>query len=232
MFVTALAVRDSPWKRNLAFLTKPMKYTLAALPLRLSPSQDFVFRLAILAAVTFLSFAAVQTARAQDATATPLEEASTPAAATDGGAAAPAAAAAGTASADQIDAVAKQLWCPLCSGVRLDACELKACSQMKEVIGEKLAQGVDVQTIKNYFVAQYGPQVLGEPPMEGFNWLAWVLPVVALIAGGIFVYSRTRKMVRTAPTAAAAQDAVAPGQGAAGDDEYAQKLDEELKHYD
>ncbi len=89
--------------------------------------------------------------------------------------------AAGTVTADQVDAVAKQLWCPLCSGVRLDACELKACSQMKEVIGEKLAQGVDVQTIKNYFVAQYGPQVLGEPPMEGFNWLAWVLPVVALI---------------------------------------------------
>jgi cytochrome c-type biogenesis protein CcmH len=180
----------------------------------------------LLAAVVFLCFAAVQTARAQDAqdaTATPQEEASTPSADAP-------AAAAGTVSADQVDAVAKQLWCPLCSGVRLDACELKACSQMKEVIGEKLAQGVDVQTIKNYFVAQYGPQVLGEPPMEGFNWLAWVLPVVALIAGGIFVYSRTRKMVRTAPTAA--QGAGAPGQGAASADEYAQKLDEELKHYD
>ncbi len=126
--------------------------------------------------------------------------------------------------------MAKQLWCPLCSGVRLDACELKACSQMKEVIGEKLAQGVDVQTIKNYFVAQYGPQVLGEPPMEGFNWLAWVLPVVAVVAGGIFVYSRTRKMVRTAPNAM--QGAPAPGQGTASADEYAQKLDEELKHYD
>ncbi|MFN8465423.1 MAG: cytochrome c-type biogenesis protein CcmH [Caldilineaceae bacterium] len=165
---------------------------------------------------------------AQDATATPQEEASTPAA--DAPAADAPVAAAGTVSADEVDAVAKQLWCPLCSGVRLDACELKACSQMKEVIGEKLAQGVDVQTIKNYFVAQYGPQVLGEPPMEGFNWLAWVLPVVAFIAGGIFVYSRTRKMVRTAPTAA--QGAGAPGQGAANADEYAQKLDEELKHYD
>ncbi len=128
--------------------------------------------------------------------------------------------------------MAKQLWCPLCSGVRLDACELKACSQMKEVIGQKLAQGVDVQTIKNYFVAQYGPQVLGEPPLEGFNWLAWVLPVVALIGGGVFVYSRTRKMVRTAPADAATQGTGAPGQSAASADEYAQKLDEELKHYD
>jgi len=219
---------DLPWKRLVAFLTKLMKYTLAALPLRPSPFKRFMFRLALLAAVAFLCFSAVQTVYAQDATATPQEEAGTSPA--DAPAADAPAAAAGTVTADQVDAVAKQLWCPLCSGVRLDACELKACSQMKEVIGEKLAQGVDVQTIKNYFVAQYGPQVLGEPPMEGFNWLAWVLPVVAVVAGGIFVYSRTRKMVRTAPNAT--QGAPAPGQGTASADEYAQKLDEELKHYD
>ncbi len=133
---------------------------------------------------------------------------------------------------DQINDVAKQLWCPLCSGVRLDACELKACSQMKEVIGQKLAQGTDVQTIKNYFVAQYGPQVLGEPPMEGFNWLAWVLPVVAIVAGGLFVYSRTRKMVRSAPAAPITQTTGAPSQSATGEDDYGHKLDEELKYYD
>lgn len=96
---------------------------------------------------------------------------------------------------------------------------------MKDVIGQKLAEGVDVQSIKNYFVAQYGPQVLGEPPMEGFNWLAWVLPVAVMIGGGVFIYTRTRKMVRSAPGAAA------PPQSGDGDD-YDRKLDEELKHYD
>ncbi len=204
----------------MAFLINPMKYISVVRPLLSPPFKRPLFWIALFAAAAWLCFAA-PAARAQDATAAPQEEPGTPAAA---------APAANAVSADQVNDVAKQLWCPLCSGVRLDACELKACSQMKEVIGEKLAQGVDVQTIKNYFVAQYGPQVLGEPPLEGFNWLAWVLPVVALIVGGIFVYSRTRKMVRTAPAAAAAQGA--PAQGAGGDDEYAQKLDEELKHYD
>jgi cytochrome c-type biogenesis protein CcmH len=207
----------------MAFLIKPMKYISVVRPLRFSPFKLPLMCIALFAAA-LLCLAAVQPLHAQDGTATPQEEASTPAAAAP-------AAPAGTASDDQIDAVAKQLWCPLCSGVRLDACELKACSQMKEVIGQKLAQGVDVQTIKNYFVAQYGPQVLGEPPMEGFNWLAWVLPVVALIVGGVFVYSRTRKMVHTATTAPAEQGSSAPG-SAAGSDEYARKLDEELKHYD
>jgi cytochrome c-type biogenesis protein CcmH len=114
----------------------------------------------------------------------------------------------------------------LCSGVRLDACELKACAQMKDVISEKLAGGEDVSSIKNYFVAQYGPQVLGEPPLEGFNWLAWILPVLAMVAGGLFVWTRVRNSTRRA------QHVGAEGPSPAAGDVYSRKLDEELKHYD
>jgi cytochrome c-type biogenesis protein CcmH len=137
-------------------------------------------------------------------------------------------AAAGAAvTANDVNDVARELWCPLCSGVRLDACELKACDQMKDVIGQKLGEGEDVTSIKNYFVAQYGPQVLGEPPMEGFNWLAWILPVVAIIAGGLFVWSRVRNSTRQAQNATGTSaPAVAAG------DPYSQKLEEELKYYD
>lgn len=125
-------------------------------------------------------------------------------------------------TANEVKDVADELWCPLCSGVRLDACELKACEQMRDVIADKLASGEPKEEIKNYFVAQYGPQVMGEPPMEGFNWLAWLLPVAALIGGGVFVWLRTRKMI-----GAHTQDG-APPPG----DEYQAQLDEELKHYD
>jgi cytochrome c-type biogenesis protein CcmH len=129
-------------------------------------------------------------------------------------------------TANDVNDVARQLWCPLCSGVRLDACELKACAQMKDVIGQKLASGEDAGSIKNYFVAQYGPQVLGEPPLEGFNWLAWILPVLALVAGGLFVGSRVRNSTRQAQQARA--ETVTPAEG----DAYSRKLEEELKHYD
>jgi cytochrome c-type biogenesis protein CcmH len=135
-------------------------------------------------------------------------------------------AAAAAVTANDVNDVARQLWCPLCSGVRLDACELKACAQMKDVISEKLASGEDVSSIKNYFVAQYGPQVLGEPPLEGFNWLAWILPVLAVVAGGLFVWTRVRNSTRRAHTARV--EAAAPAAG----DAYSRKLDEELKHYD
>lgn len=130
-------------------------------------------------------------------------------------------------SADQVNDVARGLWCPLCSGVRLDACELKACDQMKEMIAIKLAEGVGEEEIRNYFLDQYGPQVFGQPPTEGFNWLAWILPVVGLLGGGVFVWYGIRRMIRPQPVPVAA-----PPQTAAQADDYSQKLEQELSRYD
>jgi cytochrome c-type biogenesis protein CcmH len=128
-------------------------------------------------------------------------------------------------SANDVNDVARQLWCPLCSGVRLDACELKACAQMKDEIAIMLSEGQDVQLIKDTFVTRYGPQVLGEPPRSGFNWLAWALPFIVLAGGGVYLYTRARAMGRE-PNPAPAVSATAPTS------EYDRKLDAELKQYD
>jgi cytochrome c-type biogenesis protein CcmH len=153
-------------------------------------------------------------------------------------------------SADQVNNVARELWCPLCSGVRLDACELKACEQMRDVIAVKLAEGEDSESIKAYFVEQYGPQVMGEPPRQGFNWLAWLLPGVVAVAGGYFFWRTTQRMVQPAARLAD-EPGVEPlantsfsntpvtteltgeitSDQAQDEDEYTQKLDEELAKY-
>jgi len=130
-------------------------------------------------------------------------------------------------SADEVNVVARELWCPLCSGVRLDSCELTACDQMKDEIAIRLAEGQDTEAIKAYFIEQYGPQVLGEPPREGFNWLAWILPFAALIGGGAFLWTRLRGMVQPAAATTEAH-AAAPDDEP---DEYEQKLEDELRQY-
>lgn len=122
-------------------------------------------------------------------------------------------------SADDVNIVARQLWCPLCSGVRLDVCELKACAQMKDEISIMLSRGEQVQQIKDTFVARYGPQVLGEPPRSGWSWLAWALPFIVLVAGGVFLYMRARTLVQPADTTVAT---------AAPKSDYDRKLDDEL----
>lgn len=132
-------------------------------------------------------------------------------------------------TADQVNEIARSLWCPLCSGVRLDACELKACDQMKDVIAMKLSEGEDLDAIRTYFVAQYGPQVLGEPPLEGLNWLAWLLPFIVLAIGGYILWMTVKRMARPAPVAVTANR---QGESASDiPDEYEAKLAEELKRY-
>jgi len=153
-------------------------------------------------------------------------------------------------TADQISEVARELWCPLCSGVRLDTCQLQACEQMRQEIGLKLQAGETLEAIKKDFLTQYGPQVLGEPPRSGFNWLAWILPFAVLLGGAVFLVMRGRTMLLAQPKAPPVvtlgsttlidgnhpTDGNLAGKNAdkpdAKADPYARQLEEELKRYD
>lgn len=97
-------------------------------------------------------------------------------------------------SPDEVTQVSKELYCPLCPGVRLDTCDLPLCDQMREVIREKLAAGETKEQIKVYFVEQYGQVVLGVPSKRGGALLVWVLPfLVVLMAGGGVYYHLARR---------------------------------------
>lgn len=101
-----------------------------------------------------------------------------------------------TPTLDQINAVARELYCPLCNGVRLDTCDLQACIQMRQVISDKLAAGVPKEQIKQEFVAEYGPKVLGEPPRSGLDLLAWIIPIAAIVAGAAWLLITARRWTR------------------------------------
>lgn len=129
---------------------------------------------------------------------------------------------------NEINAVAKELWCPLCNGVRLDNCELQACVQMKEVIAQKLAAGEDTEQIKAYFVQQYGDVVLGAPSREGFNLVAWLFPILAAVVGVAWLAYLIVAWRRRRPAAQAAPSTADRAQ-AAGDDDYLRRVDQELR---
>jgi cytochrome c-type biogenesis protein CcmH len=135
-----------------------------------------------------------------------------------------------TPTPNEIDAVAKELWCPLCNGVRLDNCELQACIQMREVISQKLAAGESKEQIKAYFAQQYGDVVLGTPSREGFNLVVWLFPVLAVVIGLgwlaylITIWRRRRPAAQPVQPGSAAQKK--------SDDEYLQRVDEALRRLD
>ncbi len=84
---------------------------------------------------------------------------------------------------DQVNELAKDLYCPVCENVPLDVCPTRACAQWRDLIREKMELGWSEKQIKEYFAAQYGEHVLSVPPPKGFNWLIYVLPPLILLIG-------------------------------------------------
>lgn len=129
-----------------------------------------------------------------------------------------------TPSDNEVNVIARQLYCPVCENIPLDVCPTQACEQWRELIREKLAQGWDEDRIKAYFVEQYGARVLAAPPAEGLNWLAYLVPPIAILSGAYILY-RTMKSWRK-PAMESESQANVPE---VSEDEYVARLEEELR---
>lgn len=84
---------------------------------------------------------------------------------------------------NDVNDVAKGLYCPVCPNTPLDVCETKACQDWREEIRLRLSDGWTKEQITAYFVEQYGERVLAEPERSGFTSMVWILPVVAVLLG-------------------------------------------------
>lgn len=100
----------------------------------------------------------------------------------------------------QTRAVAAQLRCVVCQGVSIQDSPSTLAQEMRDVVRERLAAGESPDEVKAYFVANYGEWVLLEPEPAGFNLLVYVLPVLMLIGGAVFVFFTARRMTRGSGT--------------------------------
>lgn len=124
-------------------------------------------------------------------------------------------------SDDQVNAIAREMYCPVCENTPLDVCPTQACAEWRELIREKLAEGWSEAQIKQYFVERYGDRVLATPPPRGLNWLAYLVPPAGILLGVFLFYSALRAWRRPAVEA--------PPSAAPSDDEYIRRLEEELR---
>lgn len=126
---------------------------------------------------------------------------------------------------DDVNAIAKQLYCPVCENIPLDVCPTQACRQWRETIREKLADGWNEEQIKQYFVEQYGARVLAIPPAKGMNLLVYILPPAAFLIG-VFILFRALRSWRQVSIQAEPVQPVQP------EDPYIVRLEEELRRRD
>jgi cytochrome c-type biogenesis protein CcmH len=127
--------------------------------------------------------------------------------------------------------VAKQLYCPICPNTPLDVCETQACQDWRGLIRQRLEVGETDQQIINYFVSQYGDRVLTAPPARGFNLLGWIVPVLAVLGGAVFLALLYREWLRRRGPSPTRPTAGAVSSGADLPDEYVARLEKELEKF-
>ncbi|HEX5727448.1 MAG TPA: cytochrome c-type biogenesis protein CcmH, partial [Longimicrobiaceae bacterium] len=99
----------------------------------------------------------------------------------------------------QVHRLAAELRCPVCQGLSLEDSPTELSQQMKDVIRRQLEAGKSPEEVKAYFVARYGEWILLQPKARGFNLLVYLLPLLALLAGGAVVALNVRRWTRPAP---------------------------------
>ncbi len=138
-----------------------------------------------------------------------------------------------TPSDNQVNEVAKQMYCPVCENIPLDVCPTTACQEWRQLIRQKLADGWTTQQIKEYFAVQYGDRVLAEPPRRGLNWLVYVLPPFFFLIGVGILWGVLRSMRRSAAARSASSGLSDTHSPAVADadklDPYMAQLEEELR---
>jgi len=77
----------------------------------------------------------------------------------------------------------RMLMCPVCPAETIDQAQVEISRQMRRLVREMLAQGASREEVLDFFVERYGPKVLAAPPKSGINLLAWIVPVVVVLAG-------------------------------------------------
>jgi cytochrome c-type biogenesis protein CcmH len=128
-----------------------------------------------------------------------------------------------TPSDDEVNAVAKQLFCPVCESTPLDVCPTEACRDWRELIREMLAQGKSEAEIKQYFVEHFGARVLNEPPNR---LVSYAVPVVAFLLGAFLLlrgFQMWMKPVKTESPVPELEAKPVP------QDDYIARLEEEVR---
>ncbi len=130
-----------------------------------------------------------------------------------------------TVTDDDVNRVARQLYCPICENVPLDVCGTRACIDARNEIRQMLEDGMSDEEIIAVFVERWGERAVATPRDPTLSFLVWALPLTAIvIAVALLVwqlYSWSERRTRPAQQAPAIQ----PGT----DDKYRQRLEREIR---
>ena len=110
--------------------------------------------------------------------------------------------------------VAKELacLCGSCPTRPLDECRCGYAGQQRDRIAAELDAGKTKDQVIAGFVGEFGERIFVTPPKEGFNLMAWFMPIFGILIGGYAVrsvlkgWSRKEDEQESAPTESTLSD--------------------------
>jgi cytochrome c-type biogenesis protein CcmH len=98
----------------------------------------------------------------------------------------------------EIEAEARRLegllMAPCCGANTLADHDSGPAHEMKREIRELLASGSTSKEILDHYVAEHGHTILARPPATGFNLVAYLVPLVALVLGPWLMWRKLRQI--------------------------------------
>ncbi len=108
----------------------------------------------------------------------------------------------------RFDKLGHQLMCSCGCGQILLECNHVGCPMsdgMRAELRTAVASGKTDKLVYAGFISKYGPTVMAAPVFEGFNILAWTMPVAALLFGtagaALLIHTWKQRVARQAPQA-------------------------------
>ncbi len=93
----------------------------------------------------------------------------------------------------RVQALAKQIRCPICQGLSITESSTDFSRSMLNELKDRVKQGETDDSIRDYFVSKYGRVVLLDPPKSGSDLIVWGAPLVILFGGAAALFSYLRR---------------------------------------
>lgn len=91
---------------------------------------------------------------------------------------------------ERVERIASQLRCPVCQGLSVADSPSETARDMRRVIAQRVAEGRSDAEIRTEFRAAYGDWIVLEPPLFDPRGAVWLLPLAAVLIGGVVALGR------------------------------------------
>lgn len=137
----------------------------------------------------------------------------------------------------EVNAIARRLMCECGGATTVADCGNNAVANgMRAIIRQQVELGKSRSEVLDHFATLYGECILAEPRKSGIGLLAWLAPLVVIVAGGavlggsMWAWSRTRQVRQTGRQASGQEQSASNEDSQL--DEYERRVEEELEKFE